>query len=193
MTDKEFLRDMNDILDEWQGRSKPSEIKEVESLLKDFYEDAGKNIKNPKRFNTRVKLSPEQQEELMDIALSLQAREEDLEYYEDFYKKNKKKYGFESMDDVTEFFEEQNAYKNDALLREIISSDQIAELYREGKTNNLSKEDIDNMIAMEYTLTGVTFDKLYERILDSISEIDAEKFSKEQEEINYLSNKWRGR
>lgn len=193
MTDKEFLRDMNAILDEWQGRSKPSEIKEVESLLKDFYEEAGKNIKNPKRFNTRVKLSPEQQEELMDIALSLQAREEDLEYYEDFYRKNKKKFGFESMDDVAEFFEEQNAYKNDALLREIISSDQIAELYREGKTNNLSKEDIDNMIAMEYTLTGVTFDKLYERILDSISEIDAEEFSKEQEEINYLSNKWRGR
>lgn len=172
MENKAFFKEMNEVLAEWQGKAKPSEIKQVESDLKRFYKSIGKNPKDNDIFNTRLKLTPEQEEEMLDIALGLYNNAEELEYYEDIYRDYKKRFGFKGIEDAVEFIERMKAFKSDALLKEIISSEQYIELVKAGQSKGMSVEDINEILYIEYSGSGATFDNLYNQVLGAIDEYD---------------------
>ena len=63
---------LNDLLESYDTlKYKPQGVKNVESMLEGFYDGAGKNPKDSDRFNSRVKLTAEQEEELDAIADTL--------------------------------------------------------------------------------------------------------------------------
>ena len=58
------------------------------------------------------------------------------------------------------------------MLSSILSSSQIQELAQYGKTQGISDDDIEEFIAQEYSMTGRTGDDLYNKILDTIENIE---------------------
>ena len=97
----------------------------------------------------------------------------DMGEYEEFYLKNKERFGFTEFDDALKFIDNMENYRADALLSDVISSEQIQELYNEGSIKGISPEEIDQMLAFEYSFSGKEDNDLYKRILVEIDSYDA--------------------
>lgn len=173
---KDLFYALNKNLKEWnQQGTKPQVISMYEDMLSDFYARAGKNIKNPYEFSNRVKLSEEQESELLDIALSFSENTYTYEEtFSDIYEKYKNRYGFESVEDAVKWLDMMENYKHDSLINNILSSEQIIELVKEGELMEISEKDIFNIAYAEYSISGAEGNKLYNRILGAIDNYDAE-------------------
>ena len=79
----------------------------------------------------------------------------------------------DSLAEPEVFIDNMENYRADALLSEVISSEQIQELYNEGSIKGISPEEIDQMLAFEYSFSGKEDNDLYQRILVEIDSYDA--------------------
>lgn len=176
---REIIKEAMERMSEWDEYDKedmPETVLEFKELLNDFYETQGKNPKDPENFNTRVKLSEEGEELLTDIAYGfINEPDTDVDYYENLFDNKgdwKTRYNIKTMGDMIQFLNRIKRFKNDRLLREILSSDQIIELFNEGEKKGLDETDIENWIVFEYTGGGKTGDDLYNQIWGAIDEYD---------------------
>lgn len=171
---KDLFRALNKNLKEWKELSKkPQAITMYEDMLSDFYKRAGKNIKNPYEFSNRVKLSDDQEEELLDIALSFSKNTYTYEEtFSDVYEKYKNRYGWTSPEDAIDFLDLMENYKNDSLIKDILSSEQIIELFNEGSLSGISEKDIFEMAYLEHSMNGATGDRLYNQIIGAMQSYD---------------------
>ena len=108
----ELLRDANERLLDWEGMENvPNDIKMYRDMLQDFYEDIGKNPKNPEGFSTHVKLTRAQQSELAQIAEMVTSNwTTDLQQYEWFLEdpsrqRVREEYNITSLDDAINFLD----------------------------------------------------------------------------------------
>lgn len=175
--EKDLYKALNANLAEWgdDEQLKPHKIAEFQLELENFYFRAGKRVVDPTKFSTRVKLTPEQEDELLEIAITLANYSSDIEEYEEFFLKNKERFGFDSIDDTITFINAMDAFKSDAMLQAILSSEETRELYEEGLAKGLDFDDIDALVYEIYNKTGKTFEDLYWLVLREIEAYDAEK------------------
>lgn len=170
---RELFRALNENLSEWEGGYTPQKIQKFQIELANFYDRAGKTVKDPTKFSTHIKMTSEQEDELLALADRMADVSTDVGTYEEFYLKNKERFTFTEFEDALKFIDNMENYRADALLSEIISSEQIKELYSEGSIKGLSPEDIDDMLGFEYSLSGKEDASLYDRILVEIDRYDA--------------------
>lgn len=171
-------------------------------MLEKFYKDNNLDVKHPDQFTTQKLMTEEQAAELFDIAYQMandpytdldtykemmevaesdwtDVNDNDQTKYDkinmDAFQKITERYGnVQTTQDYVDFIDRMNNFKSNALLSQILESDQIAELYSIGSWQGLSDDDIDKIIAMEYSMTGRTKDRLYETILEAIDLYDEE-------------------
>ena len=137
--DLQQLRDANERLMDWQGMENvPNDVKMYRDMLADFYKSIGKKVAHPELFSTRVNLTRKQQEVLNDISFQvLNKWTTDFSQYENFLVDEERsdvrdRYDIKTLDDAINFLDEMETSRNEAWLADLLSSDQIKELYDEG-------------------------------------------------------------
>lgn len=180
--DLEQLRDANERLMDWQGMENvPNDIKMYRDMLANFYKSIGKKVAHPELFSTRVHLTRKQQEVLNDISFQvLNTWTTDFSQYENFLVDETRsdvrdRYDITTLDDAIKFLDEMETSRNEAWLADLLSSDQIKELYDEARDKGLTAEEANDIIYIEYTGSGKDSDWLYDQVWNAIQEKSAEK------------------
>ena len=180
--DLQQLRDANERLMDWQGMENvPNDVKMYRDMLADFYKSIGKKVAHPELFSTRVNLTRKQQETLNDISFQvLNKWTTDFSQYEDFLVDESRsdvrdRYDIKNIDDAINFLDEMETSRNEAWLADLLSSDQIKELYDEARDKGLTAEEANDIIYIEYTGSGKDSDWLYDQVWNAIQEKGAEK------------------
>lgn len=180
--DLQQLRDANERLMDWQGMENvPNDVKMYREMLADFYKSIGKKVAHPELFSTRVNLTRKQQEILNDISFQvLNKWTTDYSQYEDFLADETRsdvrdRYDIKNIDDAINFLDEMETSRNEAWLADLLSSDQIKELYDEARDKGLTAEEANDIIYIEYTGSGKDSDWLYDQVWNAIQEKGAEK------------------
>lgn len=180
--DLQQLRDANERLMDWQGMENvPNDVKMYRDMLTDFYKSIGKKVAHPELFSTRVNLTRKQQETLNDISFQvLNKWTTDLSQYENFLVDEERsdvrdRYNIKNLDDAINYLDDMETSRNEAWLADLLSSEQIKELYDEGRDKGLTAEEVNDIIYIEYTGSGKDSDWLYDQIWNAIQEKGAEK------------------
>jgi hypothetical protein len=180
--DLQQLRDANERLMDWQGMENvPNDVKMYRDMLADFYKSIGKKVAHPELFSTRVNLTRKQQEVLNDISFQvLNKWTTDFSQYEDFLVDESRsdvrdRYDIKNIDDAINFLDEMETSRSEAWLADLLSSDQIKELYDEARDKGLTAEEANDIIYIEYTGSGKDSDWLYDQVWNAIQEKGAEK------------------
>ena len=180
--DLQQLKDANERLLEWEGMENvPNDVKMYRDMLSNFYDSIGKKVAHPELFSTRVNLTRKQQETLNDISFQvLNKWTTDYSQYEDFLVDETRsdvrdRYDIKTMDDAINFLDEMETSRNEAWLADLLSSDQIKELYDEARNKGLTAEEANDIIYIEYTGSGKDSDWLYDQVWNAIQEKGAEK------------------
>lgn len=159
---REIINEARDRMMEWNAYDydeQPEAVKQYRDILEDFYDRNNNNPSDTSNFNSRVKLSRDAEEELTDIATAfLNDRATDTDYYEEFFSRERanwrKRMGIKNMDDLVNWLDRMERYKNDALLSAILDSEQIAELHKEADKKGMSEEKLYETIMDNYKKTG---------------------------------------
>lgn len=180
--DLQQLKDANERLLDWEGMENvPNDVKMYREMLSDFYDSIGKKVAHPELFSTRVNLTRKQQETLNDISFQvLNKWTTDYAQYEDFLVDESRsdvrdRYDIKNIDDAINFLDEMETSRNEAWLADLLSSDQIKELYDEARDKGLTAEEANDIIYIEYTGSGKDSDWLYDQVWNAIQEKGAEK------------------
>jgi hypothetical protein len=180
--DLQQLRDANERLMDWQGMENvPNDVKMYRDMLADFYKSIGKKVAHPELFSTRVNLTRKQQEVLNDISFQvLNKWTTDFSQYEDFLVDETRsdvrdRYDIKTLDDAINFLDDMETSRADAWLADLLSSDQVKELYDEARDKGLTAEEANDIIYIEYSGSGKDSDWLYDQVWNAIQEKGAEK------------------
>lgn len=186
---KKMVKQANKRLDEWRNNGLTSnEERLAGKMLEDFYNQAGKKIKDPNRANERIRLTREQQQEFIAI-LNYIKLEVDTPSERDY--KNKairdkweqmkqdsgvnpegtyewyKEHGYvEDEQDFVDFIDDLNRLKSNVLLSDILDSKQIRELMYIGASLGLSQHQVETIIIETYNRTGKTYDALFNEVIN---------------------------
>lgn len=92
------------------------------------------------------------------------------EFNVDKYKQIKDKYGVETVQQFVDWTDEMERYRSSAFLQEVLTSDQIAELYSYAQSGDVkvSRRSMHAMIRAQYNKNGYTGTDLYNVIIDKI-------------------------
>lgn len=180
--DLQQLKDANERLLDWEGMENvPNDVKMYRDMLSNFYDSIGKKVAHPELFSTRVNLTRKQQETLNDISFQvLNKWTTDYAQYEDFLVDETRsdvrdRYDIKNIDDAINFLDEMETSRSEAWLADLLSSDQIKELYDEARDKGLTAEEANDIIYIEYTGSGKDSDWLYDQVWNAIQEKGAEK------------------
>ena len=191
--DLQQLKDANERLLEWEGMENvPNDVKMYRDMLSNFYDSIGKKVAHPELFSTRVNLTRKQQETLNDISFQvLNKWTTDYSQYEDFLVDETRsdvrdRYDIKTMDDAINFLDEMETSRNEAWLADLLSSDQIKELYDEARDKGLTAETTNEIIYAEYSGSGKDSDWLYDQIWNAIQERSVEGNNEDNEEGLWL-------
>lgn len=191
--DLQQLRDANERLMDWQGMENvPNDVKMYRDMLADFYKSIGKKVAHPELFSTRVNLTRKQQETLNDISFQvLNKWTTDLSQYEDFLVDETRsdardRYDIKTLDDAINFLDDMETSRNEAWLADLLSSDQIKELYDEARDKGLTAEEANEIIYIEYSGSGEDSDWLYDQIWNAIQERSVEGNNEDDDEGLWL-------
>lgn len=176
--DLEQLRDANERLMDWQGMENvPNDVKMYREMLADFYKSIGKKVAHPELFSTRVQLTRKQQEVLNDISFQvLNKWTTDYAHYENFLVDETRsdvrdRYDIKSISDAVTFLNDMETSRNEAWLADILSSDQIRELYEEARDNGLTTDEANDLIYLEYSAADSDDEAwIYDQIWDAIQQ-----------------------
>lgn len=186
--DLQQLKDANERLLDWEGMENvPNDVKMYRDMLSDFYKSIGKKVAHPELFSTRVQLTRKQQEVLNDISFQvLDKWTTDLSQYENFLVDEERsdvrdRYDIKTLDDAINFLDEMETSRNEAWLADLLSSDQIKELYDEARDKGLTAEEANDIIYIEYSGSGEDSDWLYDQIWNAIRERSVEGNNEDDE------------
>lgn len=182
--DLQQLRDANERLMDWQGMENvPNDVKMYRDMLADFYKSIGKKVAHPELFSTRVNLTRKQQEVLNDISFQvLDKWTTDISNYENFLVDEARsdvrdRYDVKTLSDAVTFLNDMETSRNEAWLAEILSSDQIRELYDEARDKGLTTDEANDIIYLEYSAAAADSEDeawIYDQIWDAIQQYGEE-------------------
>lgn len=175
-----YARTLNRRLKGWDNEGIESNlVKETRENLEMFYDKYDIEWDSD-FFASNLDLTPEQEkeyEEIMDafgdmagsnINEMKRAWEERKDEYEEMY-------NVETFEDFINFTDQMKLYENDAVMRSVISSSQIAELYSvSSEKAGFSPAKADKVIQTIYDVSGNTlsYNTLYNEVLRAIKSYD---------------------
>lgn len=187
-----YAKTLNNRLKGWDREGIESNlVKETRENLEMFYDKYG--IETDDNFFARnLDLTPEQEKEyerIMDAfgdQASSNVNEMNREYdrLSDEYKE---RFNVNSVEDFVNFTDKMKQSQNDKILKNILSSDQIAELYSIASQNNISGDVVDELILFEYQSQQEFYDRhideerynandpLYKSMLNILGDLTSEE------------------
>lgn len=147
MIDKNVLRQLNKGIREYekQGIEPPNAIRKYQEKLNDFYDKNHLRVKHG-QFTTSDKLNMEQWDELSDIANAF-IHDNDVKFLGDYEgilesgKFNKFK-DIKNVDDLIDRMDKLQLEYNGVKILDVMSSDQIIEVFGFAKKHNISEDDM---------------------------------------------------
>ena len=176
-TNKNYARTLNRYLKQWDNAGVSSDlVDETRANLEMFYDKYGIET-DDNFFNPNMELSESAETEFEMIMDSFGDKagssiNEMKRQYESVSEEFKERFGVESFEDYIEFTDNMKNAMSNANIKDIISSEQIAELYSVASSKNMSANDVDYMMMLEYQSSGKTYEKLYNQILGAIESYD---------------------
>lgn len=167
----------------------------LEETLEQFYQSNNLKVSNPKRVTLQKYMTEEQATELSGIVLSFaedanglvlseyESKISDMQQViqdakniggeENFnierFKKHEEMFGKATYQEFIDRIDALNKRKENALLNDLTTSDQIAELAAVAHTRGYTNEELEDMIEQIYKDTGKMGNDLYEDVLNVIS------------------------
>ena len=174
---KDMFNSINQSLDSFDKSGIHSNASELmKNEISNFYASIGKDVKNDERINLNVKLTDEQQEQFNSMILNMAQDEQQLDFdkiIEGFKNQNPdNQFYFDNIQDYVNFIDNMNKYKSSSSLSSIFSSDQWQALNSYGQSKGFLEDDIENIIWTTYSETGLTYDSLYNEIMNTMLDIE---------------------
>lgn len=155
---------LNDVMDEWEGLDyKPNAITQIEDTLERFYKDNNIDTYDVGRFDTDLRLSEEQINELADIADMAQNQDIYLEDLESKFEKAQGKADIESLEDYARFIDDKTAFEDSVISSSKISYYEYEDLMKHAlKDKRRNESSVNKMIIEAYTQKGLEGSDLYD-------------------------------
>ena len=175
-----YARTLNRRLKGWDDEDiESNQVKLTRQMLEDFYTKHDLEVGNEDKFATNLDLTPEQEKEyemIMDqfgdsAGTSVNEMKRVYQEQADMYRD---RYDIESFDEFIEFTDNMKNALSDGLIKDVISSEQIAELYTVASNRQMGADAVDRLISETYQRSGRTFDRLYNDVMGAINNYDAE-------------------
>lgn len=176
-----LFRDMNVLMQQYDraGVKLPQEIRKYREKIADIYQEnniRGQFAKNDifPRGAAIDKLNPGIRDELRSIAEGMMDSDyvynlHDYENYLDILKDKKfEKWDVNTVNDVIDRLDFLKNTMDSEVIKNILSSDQLMDLYDTAKNNNISEDDLLREIIEQYDATGYMGDTLHESIYQAI-------------------------
>lgn len=161
---KTYARTLNRRLKGWDDNDIESNlVRETRENLEMFYNKY--NIETDENyFASNLDLTPEQEREYEKIMATFGDKagsniNEMRREYNRVAKDYKSRFNVNSFEDFINFTDKMKQSQNDRVLKNIISSDQIAELYTIASQFNMSGDTVDELIVFEYESNQEFYDK----------------------------------
>lgn len=159
-----YAKTLNNRLKGWDREGIESNlVKETRDNLEMFYDKYG--IETDDNFFARnLDLTPEQEKEyerIMDTfgdqaSSSVKEMEREYDRLSDEYKE---RWNVGSVEEFVEFTDKMKQSQNDRILKNIISSDQIADLYAVASQKQIPLDTVDELILFEYESQQEFYDR----------------------------------
>lgn len=193
VSDSDF-RDMNVLMKQYDnaGVKMPQEVRKYRERIGDVYQKYGISprgrqfVKNDlfPRGAAFDKLPAGAQEELAAIAEGMQDNDyvynlKDYENYMDILKDKKfEKWNVQNVNDVIDRLDFLKNKADSEVIKNILSSDQLMDLYDTAINGNVSEDKLLDLILEQYEATGYTGDTLHEAIYTAIEKSGKEEQAK---------------
>lgn len=160
----ELMNKLNYVMDEWEGLDyKPNSISQIEDTLERFYKDNDIDTYDLGRFDTDLRLSEEQINELADIADMAQNQDIYLEDLENKFKSAQGKADIETLEDYARFIDDKTAFEDSIISSSKISYYEYEDLMKHAlKDKRRTESSVNNMIIEAYTKKGLEGSDLYD-------------------------------
>lgn len=166
--EKDYLKALNEAMQEWEDLGVYSnEIQSIRDELEMFYDDVGKNVKNEHGFSTRVQLTPDQEDTLMDIA---NAMFNDSHNFLGTYEALQEERGFDSLAETVEFINTAEEFEDDEFYNTIFDSEEYIEIFQYAEDTGYSKAKLEHDIYKLYKNKGLTHSSLTNTIFRMIGD-----------------------
>ena len=167
---RQLFTELNRSFRDWQKLGVISdEASKYIDMLETFYDNNDIKVANPQKFTIQKWLTPEQENELLDIALAMSRESRAfVETFKEISENENSVYYGADVKDIVLSINTIDRSMNDALLREIFDSDEIRELQAESHKAGLSWNEVITWIVFEYESSGATHESMTNRILNSI-------------------------
>lgn len=183
-----LFRDMNVLMKQYDnaGVKMPQEIRKYRERISDLYQEnniKGQFAKNDifPRGAAIDKLNPGVRDELRSIAEGMMDNDyvynlHDYENYMDILKDKKfEKWDVNNINDVIDRLDFLKNTMDSEVIKNILSSDQLMDLYDTAKNNNIDEDDLLSEILEQYEATGYMGDTLHESIYQAIEHTGREE------------------
>lgn len=184
----QLFREMNVLMQQYDrsGVKLPQEIRKYRERIADIYQDnnvRGQFAKNDifPRGAAIDKLNPGIKDELLSIAEGMRDNDyvynlNDYQNYLDILKDKKfEKWDVNTVNDVIDRLDFLKNTMDSEVVKNILSSDQLMDLYDTAKNNNISEDDLLSQIVEQYEATGYMGDTLHESIYQAIEHTGREE------------------
>jgi len=167
-TNKNYARNLNRRLKQWDESEMSSNlIEQTRENLEMFYNKYGIET-DDNFFATNLDLTAQQEteyEKIMDAfgdqaGSSLKEMEREYNRLSDEYKS---RWDVNSLEDFITFTDRMKQSQNDRVLKSIISSEQIADLYAVASNKNISLDTVDELLIFEYESQQQFYDKYVDK------------------------------
>lgn len=167
-TNKNYARNLNRRLKQWDESEMSSNlINQTRENLEMFYNKYGIET-DDNYFATNLDLTAQQEKEyekIMDAfgdqaGSSLKEMEREYNRLSDEYKS---RWDVNSLEDFITFTDRMKQSQNDRVLKSIISSEQIADLYAVASNKNISLDTVDELLLFEYESQQEFYDKFIDQ------------------------------
>lgn len=177
----QLFREMNVLMQQYDraGVKLPQEIRKYRERIADIYQEnnvKGQFAKNDifPRGAAIDKLNPGIKDDLLSIAEGMRDNDyvynlNDYQNYLDILKDKKfEKWDVNTVNDVIDRLDFLKNTMDSEVVKNILSSDQLMDLYDTAKNNNISEDDLLSQIVEQYEATGYMGDTLHESIYQAI-------------------------
>lgn len=169
--ERQFLNKLNEAIREWNDLGVMSNaIQEIKDELWMLYDDIGRSPKNEDMFNTRMHLTPDQEDRMMDIANAMYNDSHNfLGTYEDIQKER----GFDSLSETVDFINMAEEFEDDEFYNTIFDSEEYIEIFQYAEDKGMNRNKVEAKIMKLYKQKGFTHAKLSNRIFRFIDDYTA--------------------